>query len=370
MVRQRQLHPAPVPGPAAGAGSSPLARNAHPGRAGVGCPGRSALPRAARPARAETVALGPLGRGRGLADDPGDGARQHAHRRPALGQPDPRLTAGNPFYIIELLKTMFAQGLLAVDEREWRVDGVAGRASRRARSSRSRRRCTSVIAERVERLPEPLNEVLITVATAGAGCRPGPPLSRARDLAAPCGGAVRRPGRPAARGGGSRRLPLPPPRHCARRPGCAHAHPPARGPPGPGGLAGAAHARRRALRTARATSPGTPSRAGTRPSPSARRWWPPRKPSGDSPSPRPSPGWISPRRSPAVGPRPRRWIGGRPRSWKLRAGARFQRIGPTVRPSTREIVGEDLDLPVRANAGAEQGGNFSPAAPPHRDHSP
>ena len=29
-----------------------------------------------------------------------------------------RITGGNPFYIFELLKTMFAQGLLAADEAE------------------------------------------------------------------------------------------------------------------------------------------------------------------------------------------------------------------------------------------------------------
>jgi hypothetical protein len=36
-------------------------------------------------------------------------------------------------------------------------------------------------------------------------------------------------------------------------------------------------------------------------------------------------------------------------------------------PTTREIVGEDLDLPVRANAAAERGPGFGPGAAPHRD---
>ena len=44
------------------------------------------------------------------------GARRFANRIYGV-------TAGNPFYVIELLKTMFAQGLLAVDEEtgEWTV---------------------------------------------------------------------------------------------------------------------------------------------------------------------------------------------------------------------------------------------------------
>jgi predicted ATPase len=37
------------------------------------------------------------------------------------------------------------------------------------------------------------------------------------------------------------------------------------------------------------------------------------------------------------------------------------------RPTTREIVGEDLDLPVRASAGASRGAGFSPGTPAHQD---
>jgi DNA-binding SARP family transcriptional activator len=81
------------------------------------------------------------------------------------------VTAGNPFYVIELLKTMFAQGLLTVDEEkgEWSVSpGATGDQGREFPVSQT---VHDVIAERVERLPEELREVLITVALAGAGCR-------------------------------------------------------------------------------------------------------------------------------------------------------------------------------------------------------
>jgi DNA-binding SARP family transcriptional activator len=80
------------------------------------------------------------------------------------------VTGGNPFYTIELLKTMFAQGLLAVDEEsgEWTALSGAVAGGREFPVSQT---VHDVIAERIERLPEQLNEVLITVALAGAGCR-------------------------------------------------------------------------------------------------------------------------------------------------------------------------------------------------------
>jgi DNA-binding SARP family transcriptional activator len=81
------------------------------------------------------------------------------------------VTAGNPFYVIELLKTLFAQGLLAVDEEsgEWTASPIgAGSQGREFPVSQT---VHDVIAERVERLPQELREVLITVAVAGAGCR-------------------------------------------------------------------------------------------------------------------------------------------------------------------------------------------------------
>jgi DNA-binding SARP family transcriptional activator len=83
-----------------------------------------------------------------------------------------RITGGNPFYILELIKTMFVQGLLAVDEEsgEWTAAPSALEAGTEFPLSRT---VHDVIAERVDRLPEELGEILITVAVAGGpGCRP------------------------------------------------------------------------------------------------------------------------------------------------------------------------------------------------------
>jgi hypothetical protein len=83
-----------------------------------------------------------------------------------------RITGGNPFYIIELLKTMFAQGLLAVEEQtgEWTIAPATLETGRELPVSRS---VHDLIAARVERLPEDLAGVLLTVAVAGgSGCRP------------------------------------------------------------------------------------------------------------------------------------------------------------------------------------------------------
>lgn len=83
-----------------------------------------------------------------------------------------RITGGNAFYIIELLKTMFAQGLLAMDEHtgEWTVSPTALEGGREFPVSQT---VHDVIAERVDRLPDELREILITVAVAGSGCDPG-----------------------------------------------------------------------------------------------------------------------------------------------------------------------------------------------------
>jgi hypothetical protein len=93
------------------------------------------------------------------------GARRFAHRVF-------RITGGNPFYILELLKTMFAQGLLASEEEsgEWTARAGALESGTEFPLSRT---VQEVIAERVDRLPEELSEVLMTVAVAGgSGCRP------------------------------------------------------------------------------------------------------------------------------------------------------------------------------------------------------
>jgi DNA-binding SARP family transcriptional activator len=92
------------------------------------------------------------------------GARRFANRLHAV-------TAGNPFYLVELLKTMFAQGLLAVDPEsgEWTVsqEGM----SEQGREFPLSQSVHDVIAERVERLPGELRDVLITIALSGTGCR-------------------------------------------------------------------------------------------------------------------------------------------------------------------------------------------------------
>ena len=83
-----------------------------------------------------------------------------------------RITGGNPFYVIELIKTMFVQGLLAADERtgEWTAAPSVLEGGKEFPLSRT---VHDVIAERVDRLPQELGEVLITVAVAGGpGCRP------------------------------------------------------------------------------------------------------------------------------------------------------------------------------------------------------
>ncbi len=122
-------------------------------------------------AHVQPLSLGPLGeeqvwqliREMGHVSTP-TGARRFANRIY-------RITGGNAFYIIELLKTMFAQGLLAMDEHtgEWTVSPAALEVGREFPVSQT---VHDVIAERVERLPDELREVLITVAVAGLGCRP------------------------------------------------------------------------------------------------------------------------------------------------------------------------------------------------------
>jgi DNA-binding SARP family transcriptional activator len=92
------------------------------------------------------------------------GARRFANR--IFG-----VTAGNPFYVIELLKTMFAQGLLAVDEESGEWTASAGVLTDEGRELPVSRTVHDVIAERIERLPGELSEVLISIAVAGAGCR-------------------------------------------------------------------------------------------------------------------------------------------------------------------------------------------------------
>jgi DNA-binding SARP family transcriptional activator len=122
-------------------------------------------------AHAEPISIGPLSeeqlwrmmREMGHVSSP-TGARRFASRVF-------RITGGNPFYAIELLKTMFGQGLLQVDEDtgEWIIPSGGLGQGREFPVSRT---VHDVIAERIERMPEELQDVLITIAVAGAGCRP------------------------------------------------------------------------------------------------------------------------------------------------------------------------------------------------------
>ncbi|MBW8769374.1 MAG: AAA family ATPase, partial [Gemmatimonadetes bacterium] len=80
-------------------------------------------------------------------------------------------TGGNPFYAIELLKTLFAQELLTMDpaSRAWNVSAAAagGGTPTPAYSPTVH----DAIADRIECLPDELHAVLITVASSGRGCR-------------------------------------------------------------------------------------------------------------------------------------------------------------------------------------------------------
>ena len=122
-------------------------------------------------AHADLVSLGPLSEDEvwhlvhqmGHVSTPNGGRRFAARLH--------RITAGNPFYVIELLKTMFAQGLLAMDEQsgEWTVAAGAIGTTHEVPLSQT---VQDVIAERVDRLPAELRDVLITIAVSGGGCRP------------------------------------------------------------------------------------------------------------------------------------------------------------------------------------------------------
>ena len=91
-----------------------------------------------------------------------NGARQLAARIHEV-------TAGFPFYIIELLKTLFAQGWLTTDPEtgEWIVraqeDGSPALLSAPS--------VHEAIAERIECLPDELGAVLISMAVSARGCR-------------------------------------------------------------------------------------------------------------------------------------------------------------------------------------------------------
>jgi DNA-binding SARP family transcriptional activator len=82
-----------------------------------------------------------------------------------------QVTRGNPFYVIELLKTLFAQGWLTADPEsgEWLVAPEAAE----TRSMSMSPTVHDAIAERIESLPPDLHDVLITIAVAATDCRTG-----------------------------------------------------------------------------------------------------------------------------------------------------------------------------------------------------
>jgi DNA-binding SARP family transcriptional activator len=80
------------------------------------------------------------------------------------------VTGGNPFYVVELLRTLFAQGWLVVDSAsgEWLAAPDTGQFAEIAMAPTVH----DAIAERIESLPPDLHDLLITVALSGSGCRP------------------------------------------------------------------------------------------------------------------------------------------------------------------------------------------------------
>ena len=82
------------------------------------------------------------------------------------------VTAGNPFYVIELLKTLFARELLAVDPAS---SGWIVRALPLSNAAPPALATTvhEAIAERIECLRDELYALLITIAVSGRGCNTG-----------------------------------------------------------------------------------------------------------------------------------------------------------------------------------------------------
>ena len=79
------------------------------------------------------------------------------------------VTDGNPFHVVELAKTLFAQGLLALDEArgEWTAAAAEPNGTHEFPLPTT---VQLAIAERVARLPYVLRDLLAVVAVAGAGC--------------------------------------------------------------------------------------------------------------------------------------------------------------------------------------------------------
>jgi DNA-binding SARP family transcriptional activator len=123
----------------------------------------------ARP-RAAAVTLAPL-----AEDDVWQMVREMGHiRLPTGGRRFAarvhEVTGGNPFYVIELLRTLFAQGWIAADANsgEW----LAAAPSEPSAPIVMAPTVHDAIAERIESLPPDLHDLLITIALAGGGCGP------------------------------------------------------------------------------------------------------------------------------------------------------------------------------------------------------
>jgi Predicted ATPase len=82
------------------------------------------------------------------------------------------VSAGNPLYAIELLKTLFARGLLAVEPATgaWVVGSTDDGGTAAPLFAPT---VHEAIAERIEGLPEELYAVLATIAVSGRGCASG-----------------------------------------------------------------------------------------------------------------------------------------------------------------------------------------------------
>jgi DNA-binding SARP family transcriptional activator len=100
----------------------------------------------------------------------GAGRLQDEDDARALASRVHQVTAGNPFYVTELLRAMFAQGLLTVDEPtgEWTVQpsAVSSVAAREVAPT-----VHDVIVGRIDSLQPELSAVLVSISVAGQGCR-------------------------------------------------------------------------------------------------------------------------------------------------------------------------------------------------------
>ncbi len=78
------------------------------------------------------------------------------------------VTDGNPFYVIELLKALFEQGVLTATpiSAEWAVSAVMKEDFRQVQMPRTVR---DAIGDRISRLPQELRDLLATIAIAGRG---------------------------------------------------------------------------------------------------------------------------------------------------------------------------------------------------------